>query len=368
MQPNLTLLVKHQYDALNRLVATTPTTQAASQRFYMKDRLTTEIQGAEQRSIMQHDDQLLAQQQSQSGSVETRLHATDLQRSVLNVLDAPRLHPIAYAPYGHRPLGNGLLSLLGFNGERQDPVTGWYLLGTGYHRPFNPVLMRFNSPDSWSPFGRGGLNAYAYCSGDPVNRLDPTGHSNLLVSFLKGVGNRLKIRTPTRAAHGAGNNMFRNPLAQPQTGLSGPSPSSSHSSSTSLNRSSVSPEVPVGPSTSQTTRVPPDYISTVTNSRSTYDPPPAYSNKLETIASSQSKLINRAHTATNDLTKMYKAMSKAEITPEGRKAIKTAFEDGIKNIHSTLWSNFREFDELSLSSSSISSRSSSIRSSFSSDY
>ena len=37
--------------------------------------------------------------------------------------------------------------------------------------------MRFNSPDSWSPFGDGGLNAYAYCGGDPMNQADPTGHS-----------------------------------------------------------------------------------------------------------------------------------------------------------------------------------------------
>lgn len=57
-------------------------------------------------------------------------------------------------------------SLLGFNGERPDPVTGHYHLGNGY-RPFNPVLMRFNSPDSWSALGKGGVNAYAYCGGDP---------------------------------------------------------------------------------------------------------------------------------------------------------------------------------------------------------
>jgi RHS repeat-associated protein len=68
-----------------------------------------------------------------------------------------------------------LTSLLGFNGERPDPVTGHYLLGNGYWA-FNPLLMRFNSPDSLSPFGKGGLNSYAYCLGDPVNFMDPTGH------------------------------------------------------------------------------------------------------------------------------------------------------------------------------------------------
>ncbi|WP_371850672.1 RHS repeat-associated core domain-containing protein [Pseudomonas sp. Irchel s3b6] len=81
-----------------------------------------------------------------------------------------------------------MVCLLGFNGERPDPVTGHYLLGNGY-RAFNPVLMRFNSPDSWSPFGEGGLNAYTYCVGDPVNGRDPNGHTPIwLKSILRGLG------------------------------------------------------------------------------------------------------------------------------------------------------------------------------------
>ncbi|MEG2042004.1 MAG: RHS repeat-associated core domain-containing protein, partial [Hafnia sp.] len=179
MRPNReTLLCHYHYDPLDRLIDCAPFAQATTRRFYLDGRLATEIQGTEQRSIMQHDDQLLAQQQRQSGTVETRLLATDRQRSVLSLLNANPPCPLAYAPYGHRPLGNGLLSLLGFNGERADPMTGHYLLGNGY-RAFNPVLMRFNSPDRWSPFGSGGLNAYAYCSGDAVNFQDPSGHSLL---------------------------------------------------------------------------------------------------------------------------------------------------------------------------------------------
>ena len=46
--------------------------------------------------------------------------------------------------------------------------------------------MRFNTPDShrFSPFGKGGPNAYVYCAGDPVNHVDPTGHT---WAFVKGV-------------------------------------------------------------------------------------------------------------------------------------------------------------------------------------
>ncbi|RMM34366.1 hypothetical protein ALQ80_03130 [Pseudomonas coronafaciens pv. oryzae] len=96
--------------------------------------------------------------------------------------------------------------LPGFNGELLDSITGHYLLGNGY-RAYNPVLMRFNSPDSLSPFGKGGLNAYAYCGGDPVNRADPDGREfiDVLLSsvyiggglFTAGIGlmlNRSSIR------------------------------------------------------------------------------------------------------------------------------------------------------------------------------
>jgi RHS repeat-associated protein len=69
-------------------------------------------------------------------------------------------------------------SLSGFNGQRPDPVSGHSHLGNGY-RAYTPVLGRFTAPDSMSPFGAGGINPYAYCAGDPVNRADPSGHFSL---------------------------------------------------------------------------------------------------------------------------------------------------------------------------------------------
>ena len=77
-----------------------------------------------------------------------------------------------------------LRNLIGFNGERKDPVTGVYHLGNGY-RVYNPNIMRFQSCDSMSPFEKGGINSYAYCFNDPVNRRDPSGHVALL-SLLIG--------------------------------------------------------------------------------------------------------------------------------------------------------------------------------------
>ncbi|MDQ0122223.1 RHS repeat-associated protein [Pseudomonas lini] len=170
------LLCHYLYDALDRLVDCETSTEPHSRRFYAEDHLSTEIQGDMQTSFFRHDDQPLAQLQSQRGKVDTTLFATDLQRSVTHVLEQHQLHTLVYTPYGHRLAGSGLLSLLGFNGQRRDPVTGYYLLGNGY-RAFNPVLMRFNSPDGLSPFGQGGLNAYAYCEGEPMMRHDDTGNS-----------------------------------------------------------------------------------------------------------------------------------------------------------------------------------------------
>ncbi|MDH0647091.1 RHS repeat-associated core domain-containing protein [Pseudomonas sp. GD03858] len=106
---------------------------------------------------------------------QNQLLTTDWQGSILSACLARQPCPFAYPPYGFRHVERIDDSLLGFNGERQEPVIGHYLLGQGF-RLYNPVLMRFNSPDNWSPFGEGGVNAYAYVLGDPVNQTDPSGH------------------------------------------------------------------------------------------------------------------------------------------------------------------------------------------------
>ncbi|MFJ2447630.1 RHS repeat-associated core domain-containing protein [Pseudomonas sp. NPDC087626] len=169
------LRCRYSYDPLDRLISQLQPEAPAHQRFYCKSRLATEIQGAIGFSVFQNSDLLLAQHKNQGGSVKSTLLATDLQRSVLHAVTADQQqHPIAYSPYGHHQAESGLTSLLGFNGERPDAVTGHYLLGNGY-RAFNPVLMRFNSPDSLSPFGKGGTNSYAYCLGDPINKYDSSG-------------------------------------------------------------------------------------------------------------------------------------------------------------------------------------------------
>jgi RHS repeat-associated protein len=80
----------------------------------------------------------------------------------------------SYTPYGHRGFKHDMVTWLGFKGEPLNAL-GLYHPGNGY-RLYDPQQCRFQSPDSWSPFGRGGANRYGYCGGDPVNYRDPSGH------------------------------------------------------------------------------------------------------------------------------------------------------------------------------------------------
>lgn len=109
------------------------------------------------------------------------LLATDRQRSVL---DDSRRIARAYTAYGATRFQAGPMSA--FCGEHRDPLTGCYHLGNGY-RQFNPVIMRFHSPDALAPFGDGGLNAYMYCEADPVNLHDPTGAVAVWVAPLQRI-------------------------------------------------------------------------------------------------------------------------------------------------------------------------------------
>ncbi|WP_434702838.1 RHS repeat-associated core domain-containing protein [Pseudomonas sp. Z1-12] len=193
------ILCRYQYDPLDRLTGLKPADHVDTQRFYQNDELVNEIEGQLELTILRHEAQPLAQRLHIANVTETTLLATDQQRSVLHTLAGVDAQPMAYTAYGHRSAQSGLSSLLGFNGERPDSITGHYLLGQG-NRAFNPVLMRFNSPDELSPFGDGGINAYAYCGGDPVNRYDPSGNSPIVTIFKPW--NFVKLHRPWETLNG----------------------------------------------------------------------------------------------------------------------------------------------------------------------
>jgi RHS repeat-associated protein len=141
--------------------------------FYQNGKLVTVKQGNQQRAILRHAEMPLAEVQA-GEAYGTGLLVTDDKGSVLAVQADDDEEEHDFSAYGHDPGLPSSLTLLGFNGQLIMPAHA-YLLGNGY-RAYSPTLHRFLSPDSWSPFGPAGVNAYCYCEGDPINSSDPTGH------------------------------------------------------------------------------------------------------------------------------------------------------------------------------------------------
>lgn len=131
----------------------------------------------------------------------------DRMNTVVLRLHASGAAAFSHSVFGDRPPTPGAGPRASFAGQLLERER-FYLLGNGY-RAYNPRLRRFHSPDSVSPFDEGGLNAYAYCESDPVNRSDPTGHEGeeywlgaaalalLLVSF--GIGGHAIRKTIRRS-------------------------------------------------------------------------------------------------------------------------------------------------------------------------
>ena len=82
----------------------------------------------------------------------------------------------------------GILNPFRYRSYYFDTETGLYFLKTRY---YDPEIGRFISIDDIAyldPTTIGGLNLYAYCGNDPVNRYDPTGHFAITISLLIGLG------------------------------------------------------------------------------------------------------------------------------------------------------------------------------------
>ncbi|WP_225773772.1 RHS repeat-associated core domain-containing protein [Pseudomonas sp. Marseille-Q5115] len=109
------------------------------------------------------------------------LTVVDPLGSVLGSLEQSSSIFTAYMPFGHSR--NNSPACMAFTGQWREKQ-GSYLLGNG-RRSFLPTLMRFSQPDHHSPFGKGGINAYGYCEGQPVTKSDPTGCSSRTKAMLR---------------------------------------------------------------------------------------------------------------------------------------------------------------------------------------
>ena len=131
-----------------------------------------------------------------------QLTSTNTSGSVIHALENTKESSFSFAAFGSTASRNGSASLLPqFAGERPDPLTQVLHLGCGY-RAYSSTLMRFTCPDSESPFGSGGINPYVYCSHDPINQTDPSGHG-LGVWITLGIQKLLRLGIAEEAAAGA---------------------------------------------------------------------------------------------------------------------------------------------------------------------
>jgi RHS repeat-associated protein len=170
---------RYRYDPLDRVGAIEGGGELRY-RYYDGDEVTYESGGGGASSFHCVDGVMLGQT-TDGASV---LLGSDAMGSVLSEASAGLRRPV-YTVYGYSEESAGDSSIA-FVGEMKDEKTGWYLLGS--YRAYNPRLMRFHSPDGLSPFGRGGFNSYAYCGGNPVTRVDPTGEDWVEILTYLAIG------------------------------------------------------------------------------------------------------------------------------------------------------------------------------------
>ncbi|AJC19555.1 RHS repeat domain-containing protein [Pandoraea pulmonicola] len=189
----------YAYDALNRIYRRTQDNHPDATLFFYDGGQLLNLEESQRHTrlipgVAGMQAQYSASSAQNGGAVW--LLSTDDMGSVLSVSDGRSIEEHRYGPYGQEVETDGEpISVLAYNGQWRDPVLEGYALGNGY-RLFLPGLGRFNAPDAYSPFGAGGFNSYAYCSGDPINYSDPTGHfgwddlwdfTNKLSDFLGGL-------------------------------------------------------------------------------------------------------------------------------------------------------------------------------------
>ncbi|HEK1011341.1 TPA: hypothetical protein SMP92_004661 [Pseudomonas putida] len=154
--------------------------------FYQDGKITTVQEGQLHRAIFRAVNVPLAEQKT-ADAKDTSLLAIDGKNSIFTAQNAHGDEAHSFTAYGHNPTLSSAKTLLGYNGE-QHASEDLYILGRGT-RCYSTKMGRFLSPDAFSPFGRGGINAYAYCNGDPINYFDDSG--NMRRSTLRTGGNKL---------------------------------------------------------------------------------------------------------------------------------------------------------------------------------
>ncbi len=122
----------------------------------------------------------------------TYYYVTNLQGDVMGLVDTSgnSVASYTYDPYGKILTATGALAEknpLRYRGYYYDSESGLYYLQSRY---YDPATRRFVNADSYSSTGQGilGINMFAYCLNDPVNHIDSSGKSALLILGVIAAG------------------------------------------------------------------------------------------------------------------------------------------------------------------------------------
>lgn len=148
--------------------------------FYQARNFHTIINDEDHTSIFQGDSRPIAERTSNATDNNISFFSLDTLGTPVNITGNEGTLEKVFSPYGYTAKKHQESTLIGFAGEPLI-ITEKYLLGS--YRLYSPFLMRFLSPDSLSPFAKGGVNAFCYCGNDPINYSDASGYFRIR-SFL----------------------------------------------------------------------------------------------------------------------------------------------------------------------------------------
>lgn len=181
----------YNYDGLNRLVSVTKGGKLLSSYSYYPDSLLSRKEGSNEEQHFYYDngnvDALVTNgivsnyMLDGSGKPLSRMKGEDVSallsalRSTIGTISKGQVsNSYSYDAYGQKMSQNNKeeKEYLGWNQEYMDDKTGLVFLRARF---YNPRLMRFMNIDTYNV-----MNRYAYTEGDPINKIDPSGHMSAL--------------------------------------------------------------------------------------------------------------------------------------------------------------------------------------------
>ncbi len=184
----------YQYNENGLRTKKTNSNGTESTYFYSGNRLVTEI------NTNYRNDYLYDENGNLFGFIYNKqtyyFYLRDITQNIIGIIssDGDNVVYYDYSAFGSVSTTGTLANTIGkynpfrFKGYYYDVETKLYWVSSRY---YSPELCRWISPDLIDYLDHQsiiGLNLYAYCNNDPVNKYDPTGHSAIALLIAFGIG------------------------------------------------------------------------------------------------------------------------------------------------------------------------------------